>query len=163
MSLSAPLGWLPLVVSSLALVLAVLAAVLALRAYRMSTPTPAMRRLQERLAGPGGEQLLAELQSQLVSHGQRLLEVESRTEQLGNQLRGAVQKVGLERFNAHEGLGGNLSFALVMLDARNHGVCLTSIYSLEGCRIFLRGIVSGKTDHPLLPEEQTALDQALRG
>lgn len=155
--------WLPLALSGLALVVAVLAALAALRAHRMATPTPAMKRLQERLAGPEGEHLLAELQSQLVSHGQRLRDVESKAEQVGNQLRGAVQKVGLERFNAQDGLGGNLSFALVMLDARNHGVCLTSIHSLEACRIFLRGIVNGRTEHPLLAEEQAALDQALRG
>ena len=86
-----------------------------------------------------------------------------RTVTLGAQLtRGAVQRVGLERFNSEKGLGGNLSFALVMLDARNHGICLTSIHSLEACRIFLRGIVSGKTDMPLMPEEEAALQQALR-
>ncbi len=158
-----PLEWLLLVVSGLALAVAVVALLVALRARRMATPTPAMRRLQERLAGPEGEQLLAELQSQVLSHAQRLRDVESRTDQVGNQLRGAVQKVGLERFNAQEGLGGNLSFALVLLDARNHGVCLTSIYSLEASRIFLRGIIAGETDHPLLPEEQVALEQALRG
>lgn len=156
------LTWLPLALSVLALIGAMVALWTALRAKTMATPTAAMRRLQEKLSGPEGEQLLSELLSQVGAQEARVRELESLGSQLQNQLRGAVQRVGLERFNSEKGLGGNLSFALVMLDARNHGVCLTSIHSLESCRIFLRGIVGGKTDLPLLPEEEVALQQALR-
>jgi hypothetical protein len=155
--------WLPLVLSGLALLLAIGALVFAARARAAATPTPAMRRLQEKLSGPEGEQLLAELDARVQEHGTRLGEVESLAERLKAQLQGTVQKIGLERFNAEEGLGGNLSFALVMLDGRNHGFCVTSIYNLEGGRIFMRGIIDGKTDLPLLPEEAAALEQALKG
>jgi hypothetical protein len=157
-----PVAWLPLVLAGLALLLAGGAMLMAMNARKLATPTPAMQRLQEKLSGPEGEQLLAELQSQLLAHSTRLRDVESLVEQASNQLRSAVQKVGLERFNSEQGLGGNLSFALVMLDSRSHGVCLTSIHNLEAGRIFVRGIIGGKTDHPLLPEEQAALDQALK-
>ena len=160
---TSPAVWLPLVLSSLALVLGLAAMLTALRARAAIAPTPAMRRLQEKLSGPEGEQLLAELATEVQAHAARLREAESLASQLSNQLRSAVQKVGLERFNAEKGLGGNLSFVLVMLDARNHGFCLTSIHNLESGRIFLRGIVSGKTELPLLPEEDTALQQALKG
>jgi hypothetical protein len=160
---TSPTAWLPLVLSSLALVLGVAAILTALRTRAAATPTPAMRRLQEKLSGPEGEQLLAELAAEVQAHAARLREAESLASQLSNQLRSTVQKVGLERFNAEKGLGGNLSFALVMLDARNHGFCLTSIHNLESGRIFLRGVVSGKTELPLLPEEEVALQQALNG
>ena len=157
------LTYLALVLSVLALVAAIMALLRAGRAKMMATPTPEMKRLAQRLAEPEGEQLLAQLVSQAQSQEGRLRQLESLTDTLGRQLRGAVQKVGLQRFNAEEGLGGNLSFALVLLDSRNHGLMLTSIYSLHSCRVFVRGIVSGKTDHPLMPEEEEALRQALQG
>ena len=160
---TSPTVWLPLVLSSLALVLGIAAMLTALRARAAATPTAAMRRLQEKLSGPEGEQLLAELATEVQAHAARLREAESLASQLSNQLRSTVQKVGLERFNAEKGLGGNLSFALVMLDARNHGFCLTSIHNLESARIFLRGVVNAKTEMPLLPEEEAALQQALKG
>jgi len=155
-------AWLPTGLGGLAVVMAAVALWLAWSARRMSTPTAAMKRLQDRVAGPEGEQLVADLLAQVEGLSGRMRDIESLGDQLRNQLRGAVQRVGLERFNADQGLGGNLSFALVMLDSRNHGVCLTSIHSLEACRIFLRAIIGGKTDHPMLDEEKKALEQALR-
>jgi len=93
----------------------------------------------------------------------RLRGLESSREQVRNQLRGAVQKVGLKRFNSDESVGGNLSFALCLLDGRSHGLMLTSMYSLTTCRVFMRGIVNGKAEMPLTEEEEEALTMALRG
>lgn len=155
------LQWLPLAVSSVALIAAGIAAWLANRARVMATPTPEMRRLAQTLARPEGEQLLAQLLSQIEAQEGRLRELESAREQIRAQLKGTVQKIGLRRFNSETGLGGNLSFALVMLDARNHGLMLTSIHSLESNRTFLRAIINGGTDLPMMPEEQEALAQAL--
>ena len=156
------LTWLPLGVSVLALVIASLGAWQASRARALAAPTPEMRRLAETLAQPEGEQLLAALLSQVQSQEGRLRNLDSTADQIRAQLRNAVQRIGLQRFNSDEGIGGNLSFALAMLDSRNHGLMLTSIHSLESCRIFLRPIINGQSEMPLMPEEQTALQQALR-
>ena len=40
---------------------------------------------------------------------------------------------------------------------------ITSLYSLQSCRVFVRGIVNGQAEMPLTEEEQEALGQALRG
>lgn len=153
--------WLPLAVAVVALGVAAWALSQANRARLMATPTREMRRLAETLAAPQGEQLLAQLLAQVEAQEGRVRELESAREQIKAQLKGAVQKIGLRRFNSESGLGGNLSFALVMLDARNHGLMLTSIHRLEAGRIFLRAIVGGETDLPMMPEEQEALAQAL--
>jgi len=157
------LAWVPLIVSLLALAGAAFALWMAQRARALATPTTEMQRLAQQLAEPEGQQLLAQLLSQAQAQEGRLRELESAREQLRNQLRGAVQKVGLKRFNSETGVGGNLSFALVLLDARNHGFMITSMYSLQACRVFLRGIVNGKAEMPLTEEEEEALEQALRG
>lgn len=159
--MTGPLQWLPLVLSALALALGGVAVWLANRAKVMATPTPEMRRLAEGLSRPEGAQLLSQLLSQVQAQEGRLRDLESAREQLKAQLKGAVQKIGLRRFNSETGLGGNLSFALVMLDARNHGLMITSIHSLESNRTFLRAIINGGTDLPMMPEEQEALAQAL--
>lgn len=155
------LEWLPLAVSVVALLVAAWALWQANRARVMATPTREMRRLAESLAAPQGAELLGQLLAQVQGHEGRVRELESAREQIKAQLKGAVQKIGLRRFNSETGLGGNLSFALVMLDARNHGLMLTSIHSLESGRIFLRAIINGGTDLPMMPEEQEALAQAL--
>lgn len=161
--MSGLLIWAPLAVSLIALVAAGLALWQAKQARLLAAPTPEMQQLEARLAEPAGQQLLAQLLSQVQAQEGRLRELETACEQIRGQLRGAVQRVGLKRFNSEEGVGGNLSFALALLDARNHGMMITSMYSLQSCRVFLRGIVSGKAEMPLTEEEQEALEMALKG
>lgn len=149
------------IAAGVALIVSLVALWLSRRACALATPTPQMRRLGQRLAETDNEELLAAINQQVESHEQHLREISQTLEKIHLQLRGAVQRIGLQRFNSDEKIGGELSFALAMLDSRNHGFILTSLYSLEGARIFVRGIISGETDHPLLPEEQAALTQAL--
>lgn len=156
------LNWLPLALSALALIGAGIAVWMAQSAKVMATPTPEMRRLAQRLVEPEGAQLLATLLAQVQAQETRLRDLDAVSETLKSQLRNAVQKIGLQRFNSDEAMGGNLSFALAMLDSRNHGLMLTAIHSLESGRIFLRSIINGQSEMPLMPEEQTALQQALR-
>ncbi|MEN6548056.1 MAG: DUF4446 family protein [Armatimonadia bacterium] len=156
------LNWLPLGLSALAAILGGVALWQSQKARALATPTSEMRRLAERLAQPEGEQLLATLLAQVQGQETRLRDLDATAESLKLQLRDAVQRIGLQRFNSDEVIGGNLSFALAMLDSRNHGLMLTSIHSLESCRIFLRPIINGESEMPLMPEEQTALQQALR-
>jgi hypothetical protein len=73
----------------------------------------------------------------------------------------AVQRVGLQRFNSTSEIGGDLSFALTILDARKHGVMLTSLTDHGGTRLYVRGIIAGESRHPLLPNEEISLQQAL--
>ena len=47
--------------------------------------------------------------------------------------RAAFQKIGIVKYNAFKGMGGNLSFALAMLDYTNTGFVLNSVHSREGC------------------------------
>ena len=52
--------------------------------------------------------------------------------------RAAFQKIGIVKYNAFKGMGGNLSFALAMLDYTNTGFVLNSVHSREGCYLYLR-------------------------
>lgn len=75
--------------------------------------------------------------------------------------RAAFQKVGIVKYNAFKGMGGNLSFALAMLDYTNSGFVINSVHSREGCYLYIKDIDRGQTDTPLGNEEKMALEQAL--
>ena len=74
-----------------------------------------------------------------------------------------VQRIGMVHFDAADDIGGKVSCALAALDARSNGFLITSLYTRERSRTFVRQIAGGKTRHELLPEEAEALRQALSG
>ncbi|WP_124067222.1 DUF4446 family protein [Clostridium sp. E02] len=75
--------------------------------------------------------------------------------------RSAYQKFGLIKYNAFKGMGGNLSFALAMLDYTNTGFVLNSVHSREGCYVYIKEVERGETDVLLGSEEKAALECAL--
>lgn len=75
--------------------------------------------------------------------------------------RAAFQKVGVVKYNAFKGMGGNLSFALALLDYTNSGFVINSVHSREGCYLYLKEVDRGQTDVLLGNEEKVALEQAL--
>lgn len=75
--------------------------------------------------------------------------------------RAAFQKFGIVKYNAFKGMGGNLSFALAMLDYTNTGFVINSVHSREGCFLYMKEVERGETDVLLGAEEKEALEQAL--
>ena len=75
--------------------------------------------------------------------------------------RSAFQKFGLVKYNAFKGMGGNLSFAVALLDYTNTGFVLNSVHSREGCYVYIKEVQRGETDVLLGNEEKDALEQAL--
>jgi len=58
-------------------------------------------------------------------------------------------------------MGGNLSFAMAILDYTNSGFVLNSVHSREGCYVYIKEVERGETDVLLGSEEKDALEQAL--
>lgn len=83
-------------------------------------------------------------------------------ENLNSRVHNCVQKVGVVRYNPFDEVGGDLCFALAMLDERNNGVVLNSIYSREGCYTYAKPILDGKSEkYKLASEEEQALKIAI--
>ena len=51
---------------------------------------------------------------------------------LSKNVKGSYQKFGMVKYNAFKGMGGNLSFALCMLDSENTGFILNTMHGREG-------------------------------
>ena len=80
---------------------------------------------------------------------------------LNRTFRSSFQKFGVVRYNAFEGMGGTLSFAIALLDYTNTGFVLNCMHSRNGCYLYLKEVDAGRTEVVLGNEEKEALEQAL--
>lgn len=72
-----------------------------------------------------------------------------------------IQKIGLLRFNPFKDTGGDQSFILALLDAKDTGVVITALYSRSGTRWYAKRVVKGRgKEHELSEEEKNALQVA---
>lgn len=81
--------------------------------------------------------------------------------EMGNQLSGCVQKIGMVRYNAFKDTGSDLSFALALLDEDNTGVVMNGIYSREMSNIYAKPVEKGKSPYTISEEEKLAIDKAI--
>ena len=79
---------------------------------------------------------------------------------LTRNVKSSYQKFGMVKYNAFKGMGGNLSFAIALLDMNNTGFILNSVHSREGCYLYIKMVEKGETDIILGTEEKEALEQA---
>lgn len=70
------------------------------------------------------------------------------------------QKLGLVRYDAYDGMGGLLSFVLVMLDKQDNGYIINAVHNREGCYTYMKEIHVGEAAVELSEEEVEALEQA---
>lgn len=80
-----------------------------------------------------------------------------RVNRLASELEGAIQRVGVVRYNPFEDTGSNQSFVLAMLDARGDGFVLSSLHSRQATRMFLKPVSGGKADSAVSDEEAEAV------
>lgn len=72
----------------------------------------------------------------------------------------SIQKVGVVRFNPFRDTGGDQSFSIALLDAKNNGLILSSLFTREGTRIYTKPIQQSQSKYPLSKEEMEAIKQA---
>ncbi|MFH1968282.1 MAG: DUF4446 family protein [bacterium] len=72
-----------------------------------------------------------------------------------------IQKTGIVRFNPFNELGGNQSFVIALLDDKNNGFVISSLFAKEGNRVYAKAIRDGKSDHLLSEEEKEAITRAI--
>ncbi|MGB4254049.1 MAG: DUF4446 family protein [Minisyncoccales bacterium] len=73
----------------------------------------------------------------------------------------SIQKVGIVRFNPFEGIGGNQSFSIALLDQKDAGVVISSYHSKDTTRVYAKPIKNGESEYPLSKEEEEAIKRAI--
>ena len=90
--------------------------------------------------------------------------LEQTTKELGDlkqEMRRAITKIGITRFNPFKEIGGDQSFSIALLDEEHSGVVVTSYYGRELNRVYAKQIQAGKSEHELSEEEKEAISQAI--
>lgn len=72
-----------------------------------------------------------------------------------------IRKTGVVRFNPFSDVGGNQSFVIALLDNKDNGFLISSLFVKDGNRVYAKAIKNGKSDHLLSGEEKQALEKAI--
>ncbi len=76
-------------------------------------------------------------------------------------LRKTLVRTAMVRFRAFEDMGGDLSYAVAMLDANNDGVIFSSIFARADSRSYIKPIKNGSSEYSLTDEEKGVLREAM--
>ena len=71
-----------------------------------------------------------------------------------------IQKIGLLRFNPFKDTGGNQSFVICLLDSKNDGFIISSLFTRDGSRFYTKPIEKGASNYALSAEEKEAIKKA---
>jgi hypothetical protein len=74
---------------------------------------------------------------------------------------GAVAKTSIVRYDAFEGLGGQQSASVALLDSARTGVVVTAIQGRDHARIYVKELDRGRAPIALSPEEAEAVERAM--
>jgi len=96
---------------------------------------------------------------QYFSDVNELKDFSHRLYQIGER---SIQKIGFIRFNPFDDVGGDQSFSIALLDLKNSGILITSLFGREGTRIYSKLVQNGKSESFLSEEEKKALDKATK-
>jgi hypothetical protein len=92
---------------------------------------------------------------------QRGDELETRLDEMAQQMRGRIQHFGLVRYDGFSDVSGQQSFSLAILDADKNGAVVTGLFSRSDSRCYGKAIIAGSPEQTLSDEEQSALDIAI--
>ncbi len=106
------------------------------------------------------EQILVDQNRNLNRLATELKEVDQSLTALYKDNRNNYQKIGFIRFNPFDDAGGNISFALALLNAKDEGVVISSLHGREGTRVYAKAVNAGRSDFKLTEEELEAIKKA---
>lgn len=86
---------------------------------------------------------------------------EVRMEEALHNITSTFHKLGIVKYDAFKEMGGNLSFALCMLDDTNTGFILNTMHGRDSSYTYIKEIIKGEAYATLGEEEKEALEKAI--
>jgi hypothetical protein len=124
-----------------------------------------IRDAQQALLGRGSGDLIdfaVALQGRIDETYRKLDELGGGVAQLDRRVDGVVSRVAVVRYDAYENTGGHQSASVAFLDASRTGIVLTAIQGRDYARIYVKEMEEGRSPVALSPEEQEAVDRAMK-
>jgi Protein of unknown function (DUF4446) len=156
------------IVAMAAAAVAVVALVLGIS---LAVTTRRLKAAQRAVLGEAGER-------DLVAHAARLetgfvdlrdwveetaAKLEERMSAGEGRVDGCVAYRSLVRYDAYGEMSGRQSSSVALLDSRKSGIVLSSILHRDQARVYAKQVFEGESELELSPEEQEAIQTALRG
>lgn len=88
-------------------------------------------------------------------------ENDARVESFNNELSHCLKNFSIKRYNAFEGLGGEQSFSLALVNDEGSGIIITGIHGRDDSRTYAKPVVDGRSKFALSEEEKVVLSSAL--
>jgi hypothetical protein len=151
-------GWIAIAAAVVAVIGLTIAVVLHLRLRRV-------RAAQLTLQASGGGDLVdfaVSLQGRVDGLHRALDEVTASLGHLERRLDSTVSRLAVVRYDAYEQTGGHQSASVALLDASRTGVVLSAIQGRDYARIYVKELDGGRAAVSLSPEEQEAVERAMR-
>jgi hypothetical protein len=151
-------GWIAIAAAAAALVGIALALVLYVRLRRL-------RAGQLTLLGSGSSDLVdfaVSLQGRVDGLHGGIDEVTAALGRLERRLDSTVSRLAVVRYDAYENTGGHQSASVALLNAFRSGVVLSAIQGRDYARIYVKELDDGRAAVSLSPEEQEAVDRAMK-
>lgn len=120
------------------------------------------KKLTRLLQGGTLEEHIVALEKRLCSQQQAISNVKDTVSGLQKEISLFPQHWHLERYNAFENTGSDLSFSLALLNDIEDGFVLTGIFGREDTRIYAKPVSAGKSSYYLSEEEMLAIKNAMK-
>ena len=151
-------GWIAIAAAVVAVIGLAIALMLHLRLRRV-------RAAQLTLLGSGGGDLVdfaVSLQGRVDGLHRAIDEVTAALGRLERRVDATVSRLAVVRYDAYESTGGHQSASVALLDASRSGVVLSAIQGRDHARIYVKELDDGRAAVPLSPEEQEAVERAMK-
>jgi hypothetical protein len=151
-------GWIAIAAGAVAILALLIALVLHMRLRRV-------RSAQLTLQGSGGGDLVdfaVSLQGRVDGLHRALDDLTATLGRLERRVDSTVSRLAVVRYDAYENTGGHQSASVALLDASRTGVVLTAIQGRDYARIYVKELDDGRAAVSLSPEEQQAVERAMR-
>jgi hypothetical protein len=152
----------PMILAAAAILLALLALIMMLIiSMRQRNLLKRYRLLLSGDTGKNLEQVLLDQDAAIQRQAQEITVLQQQVATLTENGKLHIQRIATVRFNAFPDTGGDLSFAIALLDAYNNGFVISSLYGRNESRVYAKPIASGKSTYQLSDEERDALNRAM--
>ncbi len=151
-------GWIAIAGAAVALLALAVALVLHQRLRRV-------RAAQAALLGRGSGDLVdfaVSLQSRIDGLHRAVDDVAGALARLDRRVDSTVSRLAVVRYDAYENTGGHQSASVALLDASRSGVVLSAIQGRDYARIYIKELDDGRAAVSLSPEEQDAVERAMK-
>lgn len=108
------------------------------------------------------EEILLEYIGVTERFGERLTDNEKQLTEVHQLLNSRAARVSIERYNAYEETGNDLSFSIALLNDHYDGFVITSLYNRYDQRVYAKPIAQGESRYPLTNEEKQVITQAMQ-